>query len=203
MSGPAAPRLSRRRRALLAALVGLLLAVGIVVLTWHGLDSDRRLGVGHRGEQALNGVPDSGISVLDPAAGATSPASGAAGQPGSSPRSGGPGAGGPGVGGNGAPGSGPVAPTPTGGDGSGPGSGGPGGGGSGTTGPIGDGTYTVGVDIAAGDWSTGPLTVTLCQYRVNNLPLVRITVSLGLTTVHLAAGDSFTTSGCGTWRHDG
>lgn len=73
----------------------------------------------------------------------------------------------------------------------------------GSTAPIGSGTYHVGIDIAIGDWSTGGLvTIDLgvCWYSVNSKPAVRITVSVGTTTVHLNKGDSFSTDGCQTWH---
>ena len=75
-----------------------------------------------------------------------------------------------------------------------------------STGPIGGGTYRVGIDIAIGNWSTGGLvTIDLgvCWYSINGQPSVRITVSTGSTTVHLSGGDKFATGGCQSWHFSG
>lgn len=71
-----------------------------------------------------------------------------------------------------------------------------------STGPIGDGTYAVGVDVAEGAWSTGGLVnVTLgCQYQINGGRIVAVPLAVGATTVRLHAGDTFTTGGCPDWR---
>jgi hypothetical protein len=81
---------------------------------------------------------------------------------------------------------------------------GPGSPGAGSTAPVGPGDYQVGVDIAAGAWTTtGPLNVSICTYSVNGQPAIQITLVVVGTTVHLAAGDTFRTSGCAQWRYAG
>jgi hypothetical protein len=73
-----------------------------------------------------------------------------------------------------------------------------------STAEIGDGTYRVGVDIAAGSWSTGGavnVQLKVCSYSINGGPATQLMVSVGLTTVHLKAGDRFVTSGCKPWRY--
>lgn len=70
-----------------------------------------------------------------------------------------------------------------------------------STDPIGDGTYRVGVDIAAGAWSTGgAINLTLgCWYRINGGATVKVPLSVGPATVRLRAGDVFATGGCSPW----
>jgi len=72
------------------------------------------------------------------------------------------------------------------------------------TGPLGDGTYHVGTQIAAGRWSTGGVlnvALKVCSYSINGGPPSRTAVSAGLTTVTLHPGDLFVTSGCQPWRY--
>jgi hypothetical protein len=72
-----------------------------------------------------------------------------------------------------------------------------------STDPIGDGTYRVGVDIAAGTWKAGKVVtapIGSCAYSINSGPTQKPLVSAGAITVTLAAGDRFTTTGCPPWR---
>jgi hypothetical protein len=74
------------------------------------------------------------------------------------------------------------------------------------TGPLGDGTYRVGVTIAAGTWSTGGVVnirLRSCSYAVNGDPSAPRRVAIGATAVHLEAGDLFVTRGCQPWRWSG
>jgi hypothetical protein len=51
--------------------------------------------------------------------------------------------------------------------------------------------------------TSGPLTVSVCTYSVNGRPAIQITLAVLGTTVHLAAGDTFRTSGCADWHYAG
>jgi len=73
--------------------------------------------------------------------------------------------------------------------------------GAGSTAPFGPGLYVVGVDIAAGTWSTGGainLKLAPCTYRINGGAPVSTSVGVGKTRVTLHSGQTFETNGC-TW----
>jgi hypothetical protein len=200
-------KVDRRRRIRVMAVgfaVGLALVAALVTVVTRG---HARLFGKADAAQGLSNESEAGLNPVDPAASSASP-----GTP-SKPGSGGPGAtptnaagpqnpgsgngGGPGGGGSPGPGSGSGAgPAPGSGDGTGSG--------SGSTGPVRAGDYRVGVDIAAGSWTTaGPLNVSICTYSVNGQPAIQISLVLLGTTIHLAAGDTFRTSGCADWRYLG
>lgn len=74
-----------------------------------------------------------------------------------------------------------------------------------STGPVDDGTYRVGVDIAPGTWSSGgAINLTLgCSYSINGGKSVKVPLSVGAVSVHLHDGDVFATGGCSAWSRSG
>lgn len=70
-------------------------------------------------------------------------------------------------------------------------------------GPIGDGAYLVGTDIAPGTWKAGAVaTIPLgsCVYSINGGKAVAPILTVGAVRVTLQPGDTFTTGGCPYWH---